>query len=332
VQTAWTGPNPTVRRPLSHYLAAAGVLCLVWEGWTLIAWIADGPQAITQFRDTSHYTWWLARVLEGAAVLLAIITSLWLWRSSRSGRRVSFDVMFVVAGFLGFWTDPMVNFIQPIWLYNSNFINVGSWAGHIPFVLNPAADKVPEPIVFGPLVYAFGILVFALLMERVGKGLLRRRPTMSKRQLWARLVIVAMGIDLALELPLLLTGMERMAGFPSWFSIGGHSPTKFAVVELIGVSLLFSGLALLRMSRNDRGETIVERGLAPGRRGRFISLLALIGVFNLGMFAVNGALAISGLYADHYPDNPPYLINDVCGPGTDYGPCPGTPGYAIPLK
>jgi hypothetical protein len=274
----------------------------------------------------------LARALEGAAILLAVVMTTYLIRARSRGKDISFDVTFVLVLALSFWTDPLDNFLQPIWLYNSNFLNVGTWAGHIPFVRNPAAGKVPEPILFGVLVYAFGILAFAMLMGRIADAVSARRPGMSRGQLWLRLIGVALLLDLALETPLLLTGMERMAGFPSAFSIGGHSPSRFALMELIAVPVAFSGLAMLRLARNDRGETLIQRGSGSGKRGRVVSFLALTGLVNLAWIAVNASLVLAGLYADHYPRTPAYLLNGVCGTGTEYGQCPGTPGYTIKLK
>ena len=321
-----------LRRPLCHYLAAAGGLFLVWEAWTLTAWLTDGPRMITEFRDRTSPTWWIARSLEGAVIVLAVVMTALLVRAHRNGRRVTFDVLFVVAASLAFWTDPLDNWIQPIWLYNSNFVNVSNWSGHMPFVLNPAADKVPEPILFGVLTYSFGILAFCMLMEAIARRLLVRRPDLTRGQLWLRLFAIGAVLDLALEVPLLATGMERQAAFPSWASIGGHSPAKFSLTELVGVALVFSGFAMLRLARDDRGLTLVERGWRPGPRATALTFLALFGVLNLGLFACNGALAATGLFADHYPQNPAYLLNGICGPATDYGPCPGTPGYQLKLK
>ena len=330
--TTFLGTTSFFSRPLAHYLAAAGVVCLIWAGWTLLAWAADGPAAITAYRDASSYTWWAARAYEAAAVVLAIVMTVWLVRRKRAGQRIGFDVKFLIAGALGFWTDPMDNFIQPIWLYNSNWVNVGTWAGHMPFVLNPAAGTLPEPILFGPLVYSFGLLAFAVGVEKLARAIMRRRPDLSTAGVWLRLIVVGGVIDLALETPLLAMQLERMAGFPSWLSIGGHSPMKFAAMELLGCAVIFSGFGLLRMSRDDRGDTVVERGCGPGVRGQLVSILAVIGLVQLSLIGVNAGLAAEGLYSDHYPSNPPYLLNGTCGPTTQYGPCPGTTGYRAPLN
>src|SRR5262245_32300356 len=102
------------RWPAAYYLAFAGVFFLAFETWVLGHWLADGPETITQFRDSSTTNWWAARVYETLAVLFALGMLVHLIRSCRRERRFTWDAKFVCATGLLYWVDPFVNTLQPI--------------------------------------------------------------------------------------------------------------------------------------------------------------------------------------------------------------------------
>jgi hypothetical protein len=59
------------------------------------------------------------------------------------------------------------------------------------------------------------------------------------------------------------------------------------------------------------------------------------------LLAGNVVINLGGLYADPYPSMPKSFVNGMCdtpgaGPlvrgGTRYGPCPGAPGFRMPVR
>ena len=53
---------------------------------SVVAWLADGPEPITQFRDTDSAAWYAARVYEGIAILLAIVVTVMVTLACLAGR------------------------------------------------------------------------------------------------------------------------------------------------------------------------------------------------------------------------------------------------------
>src|SRR5262245_48561991 len=83
-------PSPPHARRWSwvHYLALVGVPLLLINGWTVIAWLADGPASVTQFRDPGSANWYVARIVEGLSVIGSILVIIHLVRGCRRTRRV----------------------------------------------------------------------------------------------------------------------------------------------------------------------------------------------------------------------------------------------------
>src|SRR5438132_7780865 len=86
-------PAPTARRQWSwaQWLALAGAPILALEVWTLVAWLADGPHQITQFRDKDSASWVGAHVFEAVALLLAAVVVTHVVRECLRHRRMTFD-------------------------------------------------------------------------------------------------------------------------------------------------------------------------------------------------------------------------------------------------
>jgi hypothetical protein len=320
---------------LQHYLACLGIVFLIWETWTLVAWLADGPRQITEFRDRSSASWYAARFYEALAVVLAIGVGASVIRGCRRAGKLTFDALFVIAAALTYWQDPMMNFFSPIFMYNSNWINLSNWTGHIPFWINPDAGRMPEPVLAIGLFYTFGVLFFVRIINLAMTRAHRRWPELSTAQLVVGGMLLMMILDIALELPAIALRMWSYPGLPNALSIFGDSSTKLPLVEVVAFGVVIGGFAALRYCKNDRGETIIERGsqrATPSRSRHVVTLLALVGFMNGGILLLNGSLAFFGLYATQYKPLPAYIVNDMCGPETRYGPCPGDPGYRMPLR
>jgi hypothetical protein len=102
--------------------------------------------------------------------------------------------------------------------------------------------------------------------------------------------------------------------------------------------MVFTSLGVLRFFRNDKGESLVEHGLdrLPRTRRTITSAFATIAYMNLALIALILVQVPTGMHAAPYPNYPAHLVNGLCdaGPftGTPYGPCPGSPGFRIPVR
>jgi hypothetical protein len=322
-----------------HYLALLGIPILIWEAMTLIPWLLDGPAQITRYRpDHRTVDWYAARGFEGLAVLIAIAVAIYVVRGCRASRRVlTFDLMFCLAGATQFWADAGVNFMNPAITISSNWVNVNATCGHMPLVVNPDCGRTPDPILFLFLLETFAPLGVAILFARaVNRARIRWPGVSTARLFWG---VVAGGFGLALIEPFVIIPLHlwNYPGTPP--SIGLGHGFRYPVWEIACFGLWFGVLAAVRIFKDDRGRTIAERGLEHHRPAtrKLITLLALYTIFQGAIWGFASApYWVLGLSQHAWAAQPAQLVNGMCdAPGwsaTRYGPCPGSPGYRMPVK
>jgi hypothetical protein len=305
--------------------AAIGLAFLCWEAWTLVAWIADGPAAVTQYRDSGDASMVWARALELFAVGFAVYMFFLLARGVRRERRFTIDAMFAVAGLTSFWLDPFYNFFRPNLLYSSQWINVGTWCGHVPFVANTDCRYVPEPVVFVGLWYVVGVPAAAMVGSALMSWVQRRFPSVS----WTpvKLVAVALGFGVALdmvwEIPLVMANVWKYVSYPSWSALPGlPAADRYPAAPALAGAILFGGMAVVRYFRNDRGQTFIESGVAHidhGRRRTAMMLLSSIGIVQVFALACITPIMLLWPYNERWPEYPAHILNGMCEqprPGT----------------
>jgi hypothetical protein len=327
--------KPTWR--LQHYLAFAGVPFLVWQAWNYVAWLADGPAQITDRRDTDTAAWTGARIFEPLIVVVALIVLVWVVRGCRRAGRLTFDAQICLAGVTLLWWDPITNFYQQLFLYSSNWTNLNTWCGQAPFIVNPECGRLPEPMIFIPLVYTFGFLGGVAPVNALMGVIRRRRPETSAAALVGVAVACGALIYLILDSLMIRLNLWKWAGYPDALGLFGRGH-KVPMTTILAAMTFWGTLAATRFFKDDRGRTFIERGLdhvAPGRR-TLLTQFALIGFLQL-VFTVTIALTVvTGPYSNDWPDYEDHLINQVCDngniTGTPYGPCPGSPGYQAPIR
>ena len=204
-------------------------------------------------------------------------------------------------------------------------------------MVNKACSGSPEPLLVIGAIYLVGFLVCAILGGWILRTVGSLRPGASMAQKLACLAVFAIVADL------LIDGVASQVNLwnlfiPAGVDIGGAGRPFPATLPLSAI-LFFGAPTLARFLRDDRGQTIFERGidhLHPGTR-TLLSFLSLVGYMQL-IVAVTIIITIAplGLYANNSPVYPSYIINGQCdiGPvhGSAYGPCPGTPEFSAPLR
>jgi hypothetical protein len=327
--------RPARRWGPAHYLALAGALLSAYITWTITAWLLDGPEPVTAYRDTDSVPWYAARIYELAVVVLAVVLTTKVVRQCRREGRLVLDALIIIGGALTYFWDPIPNWIKPNFMYSSNWVNLADWTGHAPGIVNPDAGRMPEPVLFIWLTYAFGLLFFAMILNALMRAARRRWPGIRPAGLVGICILGAFGLDLSLEGPMFLLHLWGLPGAPSEFALFG-STSRFPWAEIIPVTLVFTGFACLRFFRNDKGEALTERGLAGAspRQRAAVSVLATIAVCNSFLLGLGVIQIAAGFFADPYPDYPIHMVNDLCDTpgveGTRYGPCPGSPGFHAP--
>jgi hypothetical protein len=130
------------------------------------------------------------------------------------------------------------------------------------------------------------------------------------------------------------TGMYQYGGFggPRFFPSHTYA---FPIGVPILDSAVWTMWASVLFFRNDRGETIAERGseqlLVGGARRRALRLLALFGICNIGyLLTYNIPAQLFGLHANAWPSAiqaRSYFTDELCGESTTVA----CPGGAVPI-
>ncbi len=322
------------RWPLAMWLAVLVVPFLLWEVWTVVAWLADRPHFITQFQDRDSASWYAAKVYESLALLMTIVMAIYVVRGCRRERKVfTFDVLFCGAAITGVWAGFGSAFFQPHFLGSSNFVAVNAMCGHMPLIANPDCGRHADAFFYW-MASCPGLLAAALVGEAVMRRIRRRWPDISTTKLILALFGFGAAVDIAFELPAISLGLWTYPPGPLALPLGNY---RYPAAALFAGMCFFAMPVLVRGFKDDRGHTPLERGIQHLRpRYRTVVLwLALV-------FAVQFVNWATGVwpfwamqpYGRPFPDLPAHVMNDVCDTpgkaGTRYGPCPGSPGFRMP--
>jgi hypothetical protein len=323
----------------AHYLAVLAVPLIAYEVWTLISWLASEPHAVTKGREAFTFSWWWARGIEVGAVAIAAALLVQGIRESRRQRMVTFELKLWIALLLTSFWDSFTNIIQPIWFYSSNFINLNEWWGNAPGFVSPAGGHEPFPIV--ALVFLYPCFVLeSRIAVKAWNGLGNRYPAMSTARVLAACTAMALAVGAGISMIFVIPHLWAGPGMgPMLLSTNSY---RWSFAEFLYVGIWSATICALRIFTDEHGDTLAERGLDHMSAGKkaVVSTLAMTAWCSLAVIIYSSLVTATGFYARPYPAGyPEHLPNVVCdipgNPhtiGSSYGPCPGSPGFKIPLK
>jgi hypothetical protein len=142
-----------------------------------------------------------------------------------------------------------------------------------------------------------------------------------------QLILLAVGLGLYLdfvaELLWLATGSYHYGGVPGPKIFSGHY-YQFPLIENLLWGIAWGSYALLRYFKNDKGESICERGIEEVRLGRkgkaWVRQLAIFGGASSILLAFNLAYVFPAIHGDRWPDDilrRSYFTQGLCGEGTE---------------
>jgi hypothetical protein len=251
-------------------------------------------------------------------------------------RRITLEAMLAVGIFSIWWQDPLYNYLRPGFFYNSNLINLESWAPHIPGVVSPYGNLQPEPVLWGFSIYLAIMTIQVLFMRWVLGRAKRRWPQLSGIALFFMVAALGFVMDFAIEVPMIRT---RMYAYPAgWHSLAlwGNSPFQLPILHFAEGAMFFAAVASLIFFIDRDGLTVVERGVADvpsARRRTGLRMLAIIGFVNVISLAYAPLVQLQIAHTDAFPAGfQPAQVNGLCGnQGQPYGPCPA-PGVPWPVQ
>ena len=245
--------------------AGLGAVILAFIAYVLITWVSGPFFQRVPTGPTDPPTFMKVAMVFFQAVSIPIGIGLIGWfvvRPIIRQRRLTLDGMLVIAFSTLWFQDPLSAYGGHWFTYNSWAINYGSWVHAVPGWLSngkPGA-MVVEPIMIMPGLYVY---VFVITMF-LGCWAMRRAkakwPQIGTVGLIGVCFATMVGFDIILEgvifMPL---GIWEYPGGRG-FAIFGGTYHAFPLNEVVTVSATFTAVACLRYFRNDRGQTLVERG------------------------------------------------------------------------
>lgn len=320
--------------------ATAGAVLLAFEAIVLARWVfgpnfkstSPGPDQISR----GHQIFFIALQI---AVPLAALAALyfWVYRPWRLKGRLTTDGMFTLSAAMVFFWDMSMNYTSVSLLYNSHLVNRGAWAnGSWPGWVSPNANLLPESLFItipGYVALVFSQVVLVLWIVRKIKA---RRPKLGAPATVAFIFVGLVVVDTIIETLLLRTEIYAYPGAIRAITLFAGHTYQVPLSETV----LFGGVALgaiacLSHFRDDRGQTVVERGLDKVRVGprskqliKFFAIFGAVHVVFLVLYMVpqQWFAVHSGPFPSGYKS---YMVNDMCASGSDGKTCPG-PGVPMP--
>ncbi len=340
-RTAPEAPRPALqdqRVEAAKLWAFLGGALVLLELYVYGAWIARGEATPTRtgLDPVPTATKTAAIVLQTVLVVGAIAILVWVVRKCLRERRLVFDAVLLIAWAGLFWQDPLINWVRPLFFYNSYLANLGVWVLNIPGWNSPNANFLPEPLLLiGCFYLAFGMFMTIVTCNviRLAK---RRWPSFGIVRLIAVAFVFMFVCDFIAELIFVRTELYAYPGAIRALSLWGGERFQFPLYEPFFVAPVLTAMGAVRYMRDDRGRTVVDRGIdnlrVSSRRKTGLRILAFIGFVNfVSLLTYAVPMNIIGFHIDETPAGyPTYLRNDLCGEGTPWA-CPG-PDVPIPLR
>jgi hypothetical protein len=312
-----------------YWFAVLGAILLVVaaQGW--LRWILsdDFGQPIPAGPDHYPYLWFLRTLEVASAASTVYLAWRFLFKPWIRDKRVSFDGKLVIGMMVGYFWEPMVNFYNFTFAMNAHSISWGTWADYIPGFRYPGQAHFPDGLLYALPQYVYSGVVLSLIGAWWLRWSATRIPRASELTRWVGLFFLLALIWMPFEfLFFILPQVWIYQSTVSSLSLFAGTIYQFPLYEGFIMALFGLGVTYLRVTRNDRGETFVERGsmsIAPRWRNK-VSTLAVVGAVCLWTgVSYFGPWTWIQVQADATAENSPsYLRSGICGGGTDMA-CPG---------
>ena len=259
------------------------------------------------------------------AVLYWVIARPW-----RREHRLTFDgLMILCFMFATYWQDLLSNYTQISNMYNSGFINFGSWYSNVPGWLAPGGHLMPEPIIWAMPAYCYAIFGGIVLSNAFMRRVKARWPQLGTVGMMATCWAFFLFVDLLIELTWLRLGTYAYQGTVGSLTIFKGHYYQLPLYEVVLWGTAWAALACVRYFRDDNGRSVAERGIdtvrATPKQKTWLRFFALAGVMNVIFLAYMVPFNWFSLQQDAWPKDitsRSYFTNGICGPRTEYA-CPG---------
>lgn len=321
--------------PAIKLWAIPGAIIVLFEAYVLLRWVTGAnfksvAPGVTPIPDAIKIA---GSIVTYAGIPAAIFCLYkWAWKPWRTSGRVSTSAMLMVwFATFSWFMDPFANLFTPYFTYNAWFPNMGSWVHDIPFWQSVTAGHPGAmqayPLLFVIPAYVWGLWGVVAAQASSMRWARRRWPAMSNAMLvflsfWWGFVVFTI-----LELVYMRCGLYGYhATIPSLTLWYGHY-YQFPIYESVFDAFWCLGYASLLYFRDDKGNSIVERGVDKLRIKReggrtAMRFLALTGIATvIYMVTYNIPYWITNIATNdpwpHSIQTQSYWTNGICGAGAN---------------
>ena len=309
--------------------AVVGALFLLLEAYVMGSWVLSEDFAPMPPGPTPLPRWeylWLIFWQVGGVVALAIFWYGFVYRPWRRDGRMSLDGLLVICFSLIVWQDPLCNYIKDWGTYNTDLLNWGSWTEQVPGWMSPNGSRFVEPLLVMIPVYVWAVLGMAMLGCLVLAKTKERWPNMGTASTILFAYAMFIVVDFVLELLWMRTGIWAYPGGGPIHVFFEGSRYQFPIHESLLWGAAWAGFTCLRYFRDDRGYTLVERGVdelkmsASQKTGmRFLALFGAVNVIFVVLYNLPMNLVV--MHNDKWApgvEEVTYMNAYLCGEGTTY--------------
>ncbi|BBZ70767.1 DUF5135 domain-containing protein [Mycobacterium paraseoulense] len=335
VETLKKTPRVRTTRPILVW-ATIGALFMVLAAYIASKWIFGGRATPTPLGVDEPTSGEIAfNIGAQAAAIIAVVGALiYVIRRCIRERRITFDLMLMIAYVMLVQWDPVLNYVVPTFSYTSLMINFGSWTTDVPGWVSPRANLMPEPTAAIGIGFMWSAALCMLGCGFLRKVVMRRWPETGKLGiiLWSVGFMAVM--DLLIESILCLGHNIAYFNTVGWLTLWQGTSHQFPIYEaFVWGGLGWAPLMVLRFYLDDRGHSVVERGVdrlnVSNKTKVLLQILALGAVTNICYVSYNVVMIGISLQNDNDASAvyPSHLTNSLCGPRNK---CT-TPGTGTPI-
>jgi hypothetical protein len=295
---------------------ALALYCIV--GWAVSGQMTPTDPGPDEMSATATTAMWVLQI--GGPI--ATVYCLWRfliapWR--REGRLTGDGMLLIGCLGMAIPHDIMLTYTSYTYTYNSHYLNAGSWLSQVPGVQTPNAHNIPEPLILVLPAYGWAVFLAALLGCWFMRTVREHRPQTATAPLIALTFAAFFALDFVFEAVLIHLQAYTYTGTIHGLTVWEGTDHQLPVYEVLFWAAFWTSLTVLRFFRDDRGLTIVERGVGElnlsVRHETVLRQLALIGAGSAAITVFyNVPWSLAASHNNQFPQLPSYFQNSVCSP------------------
>jgi hypothetical protein len=334
--------TPVVRKPQVKAWAVIGAAFLILQIYIYARWITgpyfksvpSGPTEVPMFMQVMVWIWIPGGIVAMLGVLYWFVVRPW-----RRDGKPSTDGLLALGWISVLWQDPLVSYFVPQFTWSAIVPNMGSWTADVPGWATPQQPgaMMVEPTPFNLPLYVYALFPLTFVACALMRKTKARFPNIGTIGLigvaWATMAV----LDFFMETSWGIMGFYSYPGsIPNLTVFHGHY-FQFPLYEPVLWGGCWAMIACLRYFKNDRGETLAERGIGEmnlsTRRKTALRFLAIVAAMNLCYLGYIVAFNFMGLKGHEWPadiQKRSYMTAHLCGPDSGQA-CP-SPSLPVPRQ